>query len=959
MNKTFAIKIYSKNLFSLLILILLCSFSTAIYANEILYFSHERGLYTEPFSLEITSNNPNEKILYTLDGTNPFTSKTSISSNTPLIITVDPNNNSNRDYAPGFIIKSCAVINDSLASKIYTHTYLFTNKIIEFSIDNILPGPSWLTFINEREHDISYGLDPEIYNNPTYATQMNEAFTSLPIFSLVIDLDSLFDTYRGIYSNAFFHGRDWERDVSLELLNHNGTNSFQIDCGIRIRGGWSRHNDNPKHAFRFIFRKEYGVGKLKYPLFGKEGVEEFDNIDLRTSQNYSWAYKGNSGNTFLKEVFSRDTQRDMNQPYTRSRYYHLYINGTYWGLYQTQERSEASFAASYFGGNKDDYDVIKVNAGENFDKYSIEATDGTLDKWKELWDAGEVGFRNDELYFKLQGLNSDGSRNPNYEKLLDVDNLIDYMLITFFTGDFDGPITNYRNNERPNNFYTIYNRINPDGFKFFRHDAEHSMQDRDWGLDRTGPFQAGEQFQHSNPQWIHQKLSDNKNYRLRFADRVYKHFFNNGALTLDKNIKRINERKAQIETAIIAESARWGDSKREEPFTKTDWNNAVDFILNTFLPNRNSIVLEQLINKDLFNNLLPPQFSSARGLVNRGLAVAITSTESTIYYTEDNTDPKNNYNGDVSSTAKLYNQSIIINETTQIKTRSLTNNKWSILNEAKFIIDENLSNLKITELHYHPLDEVVGQDTISGKEFEFIELKNIGLTELNLSSSFFTNGIDYLFPKGTVISEGEIIVLASDSLNFKNRYSFFPNAEFSGQLNNGGEKIEFVNAANEIVFSFEYDDKSPWEESADGNGYSLVASKANPTDNPKNANYWEASGNVGGSPGLDDIVSSVLTEKNNIKTTFELEQNYPNPFNPTTTIKYSVETLHTTSLQEQLVQLTIYDVLGRAIATLINKKQNPGNYEVTFDASNLASGVFYYQITIGNKIKTKKMIVLK
>jgi hypothetical protein len=88
-------------------------------------------------------------------------------------------------------------------------------------------------------------------------------------------------------------------------------------------------------------------------------VDEFENIDLRTSQNYSWAYDGSGKHTFLRDVFSRDTQRDMGRPYTRSRYYHLYLDGQYWGLFQTEERPEASYAESYLGGDKEDYDVVK------------------------------------------------------------------------------------------------------------------------------------------------------------------------------------------------------------------------------------------------------------------------------------------------------------------------------------------------------------------------------------------------------------------------------------------------------------------------------------------------------------------------------------------------------------------------------------------------------------------------
>lgn len=93
---------------------------------------------------------------------------------------------------------------------------------------------------------------------------------------------------------------------------------------------------------------------------------------------------------------------------------------------------------------------------------------------------------------------------------------------------------------------------------------------------------------------------------------------------------------------------------------------------------------------------------------------------------------------------------------------------------------------------------------------------------------------------------------------------------------------------------------------------------------------------------------------------FELEQNYPNPFNPITTIKYTIpyagsnyHSIH------QNFKLNIYDVLGKEIAVLVNEQKSPGTYEVTFDASDLSSGVYYYQIRLGDFIKTKKMILLK
>ena len=91
---------------------------------------------------------------------------------------------------------------------------------------------------------------------------------------------------------------------------------------------------------------------MKYPLFGDKGAEEFDKIDIRTFQNYSWSFQGDSRGVFIRDQFSRDTQLDMGQPGERGDYYHLYINGQYLGLYNTDERPEASFAAAYYGGSK-------------------------------------------------------------------------------------------------------------------------------------------------------------------------------------------------------------------------------------------------------------------------------------------------------------------------------------------------------------------------------------------------------------------------------------------------------------------------------------------------------------------------------------------------------------------------------------------------------------------------------
>ena len=86
--------------------------------------------------------------------------------------------------------------------------------------------------------------------------------------------------------------------------------------------------------------------------------------------------------------------------------------------------------------------------------------------------------------------------------------------------------------------------------------------------------------------------------------------------------------------------------------------------------------------------------------------------------------------------------------------------------------------------------------------------------------------------------------------------------------------------------------------------------------------------------------------------TFSLDQNYPNPFNPTTMIKYSIPA-------DQQVSLNIYNLLGQKVMTLVNEVQKTGQHEVNFNASNLASGVYFYKLEAGSLSSIKKMILMK
>ena len=131
-----------------------------------------------------------------------------------------------------------------------------------------------------------------------------------------------------------------------------------------------------------------------------------------------------------------------------------------------------------------------------------------------------------------------------------------------------------------------------------------------------------------------------------------------------------------------------------------------------------------------------------------------------------------------------------------------------------------------------------------------------------------------------------------------------------------------------------------------------------------------------------DVLNVTEVNETKLPKEFSLSQNYPNPFNPTTTIEYTIPNsthplIPSREGKEQsdrlarnllgggtltnfsVVTLKVYDILGKEIATLINKKQLPGNYKIIFDAKNLASGIYYYKLRVGSFIKSRKMILIK
>ncbi len=804
-------------------------------------FDHDRGIYSGPFELVIRCADPAARIYYTVNGSSP-SSTNGVLYTLPVVIRGTTVIRA-RAEKPGF-----------KPSSVDTQTYLFPADVVRQSADGA-PPPGWPAQWGENKVD--YGMDPDIVDNPLWKGEMVNALKAIPTVSLVTDLANLFDRDIGIYANANGEGKAWERSCSIEWLRPDGGRGFQENCGVRIRGGFSRSSDNPKHSFRFYFRSEYGASALRYPIFGVAGASSHDQFDLRTTQDGSWAYLGVRDAHFLNDPFARDTLLALGQPGERGGFVHVYINGQYWGLYNTCERPEASYASRYFGGEAEDYDVLKPDPQSG---YVMTVTDGNASAWNQLWQAATNGFSGNASYFAVQGRDPNGVVNPGLTNLLDMVNLVDFMLTIIWIGDVDGPISGDLNNGFLNNYYAFRSRRSTEGFRFVTHDAELSLldvNDNRAGLSRRGDPARGDGPDRLNPHYLWSRLRQNAEFRLLIADRIQKHFFNAGALTVEACTSRFRKRMDEIDRAVLGESARWGDAQYpSEPITAEDWKDGANAKLQNYFPDRPGIVLKQLRNQGLWPpSVGAPHFSVWGGELDPGAALTVTHTNKAgvVWFTLDGNDPREP-GGKTAGSAIPYQRPVSLDRSVTVKARVLSGDNWSPLAEATFHPRQDLGQLRVTELMYHP----PAQGTVDGDEFEYIELKNQGEVSLDLGGLYFSAGIHYAFTNGTVLGPSQFFLLAKNLTQFAAKYPGIPaQGVFSGNLENSGETITLSQSDGSEVISFAYGDRSPWPSLADGNGYSLVLVDSDAPGNLSDPGSWRVSARVDGSPGTDDAAEPV------------------------------------------------------------------------------------------------------
>ena len=358
----------------------------------------------------------------------------------------------------------------------------------------------------------------------------------------------------------------------MEWIRTDGTGDFQVDCGLRIQGGYFRQRGvSQKHSLRLLFKGAYGSGRLNQDLFHEFGaVRDFDTLVLRAGANdgYSWG-EARDTEQFIRDEFGRRSLLAMGQPSPRGQFVHLYLNGLYWGLYNLTERPAEDFSASYLGGEATEWDSI--NSGD--------VKNGSLDAWNTFL-GGVRTVTTLANYQRLKGLNPDGTPNLTFATLFDSSNYIDYMLINIWGGNWDWPNKNF--------WFGRQQKGLAGGFKFYLWDFENTM-----GNNRArSPLNMVSPRSDIKGSWVgepHDRLKSFSEYRMEFADRVQRHFFSGGTLSPESTIARYGAIAISVEPAIIAETARWGDDNLSPPQDLTDWKRERDWLLGPYLPQRTGL----------------------------------------------------------------------------------------------------------------------------------------------------------------------------------------------------------------------------------------------------------------------------------------------------------------------------------------------------------------------------------
>ncbi len=832
--------------------------------TDVVTTSHEAGFYPSSISVSLSTTSDKAEIRYTLDGTEPDFTSNIYSS--PLDITVTS------------VLKAKAYVSGSSASKVLTRSFIIGH---------------------------------------TY---------SLPVISLSTDPENFWDNDIGIYVHGTYpveHDRianywqNWERPVTIEFFEADGTLGFTSPAGVKILGWGSRVND--RKSLSLFFRGRYGESQLEYPLFDDFPITKFKSLVLR-------AAGGDWQSTLIRDIFASDLVKDKNIDHQRYKPAILYINGEYWGIHNIREKLNEDYLNTHYAIDKDRVDIIS--------RY-----------WRKSYPIVIEG--NDTDYLKMESYVADHDMNEDeaydyIKAMVDIDNFVDYIVPEIYYANYDWP---------GNNIKCWKPKTTNSKWRWLFYDIDFALDSHSWAKNNhthntlehvTNPDGTGWPNTRLTTLLIREMMEGDE-FRNAFVNRMADQM--NSRFIADTSIGHLHEIQTIMAPEMQEHIDRWG-SYGSSMRSVSEWNGNVSVIEN-FLQNRNPYVRNHI--RDYFsligwgnftmnisgegkikiNSIIPSNYPwTGQYLVD--ISITLTALPQ----------PGYRFTGwtGVSAPSSSTRVTLLISDISSVR--------------ANFEpAESSIPPIVINEINYNSTDEVNAGD--------WVELYNPNATSVDISGWTFRDGDDlheFILPSNTIVPPDAYLVLTEDSSKFEEAFPAVNN--YIGELGFGfstaGETLRLYDTLGDIVDSLSYSSLPPWLPQANGFGPSLSLHDAS-SDNSLPASWGYSL--AYGTPGSENdtytyvYITGIAPDIANKSNGIQLGQNYPNPFTENTNISYYLP---------RAVEMTIavFDIEGRAVDVIVSGEQTAGSHLLQYNAEHLPHGIYYYRLQAENTVLAKRMVKL-
>ena len=770
-------------------------------------FSRSSGVFTNPFTVELTTLDPDAEIRYSLDGSTPGLTEGSLYS-APIPIT-----GTTRVRAIALRAGQASKLSGGSFIKLAPNLAGYTSSLPIMVIENFGAG----TIPRKGWNSTGAGIKQVPRQTAAWLTfernGTQSGFTDAPQMTSLIGIRG-----RGAYST------EWrQKPYSVEGIDEEGNEAAIAPLGMPRHADWVLYFPDPEQSrdptllfntfayelsknmgdyavrFRWVeaFINEHG-GDLQ--LSDRRGVYAIMEKVARGKDRLDFQPLAADGATggWLLNINRMDPQPETGWPApngaTQPWFFHT----------AGPNRILETKANTAYGGVPGDDLPQQSNGYLNFDNpngYHINLGQrAAIEGWFKRFE--------DVLY------NDAVWRNPTngYRRYLDTRDFADYFLINVLTRNGDGLLISM--------------------FPWKGDDDKLRMGpawDYNWASYYISGGPTGSLMHRAEQLWYPRLFAD-PDFNQLYIDRWWE-------------LRRGPLSNAALHAIIDGQAAEISPAKAllNGVPTSGEWTSRLTQMKNW---------LAQRANWIDSRYLPPPSFNQDGGEVPDGFTVTLSGAAGTIYLTTDGTDPRAP-GGGLASSARAYASPLSLHTQTVIHARLRNGSNWSGLSTAVFATPQDLTQLAVTEIMYEPL----AAGPWAGEELEFLELKNTGTNTLQLGGFRFTSGIEFTFTNQTQLPPGTFFLLARNPVAIAATYpGVVVNGVYTGKLNNSGELLRLETATAGVAFEMTFSNALPWPIEAAGSGYSAVPRDSVLVHNSPSGADWRASAAPGGSPGADDPV---------------------------------------------------------------------------------------------------------